>query len=43
MEPHDNGLGVRGLFYGEEGFRHFFTVKPVNGLEDLKGNEASCF
>ena len=37
MEPHDNGLGVRGLFYGEEGFRHFFTVKPVNGLEDLKG------
>ena len=37
MEPHDNGLGVRALFYGEEGFRHFFTVKPVNGLEDLKG------
>ena len=37
MEPHDNGLGVRGLFYGEEGFRHFFTVKEVNGLEDLKG------
>ena len=37
MEPHDNGLGVRGLFYGEEGFRHFFTVKPVTTLEDLKG------
>jgi len=37
MEPHDNGLGVRGLFYGEEGFRHFFTVKPVNTIEDLKG------
>ena len=37
MEPHDNGLGVRGLFYGEEGFRHFFTTKEVNGLEDLKG------
>lgn len=37
MEPHDNGLGVRGLFYGEEGFRHFFTVKEVKGLEDLKG------
>lgn len=37
MEPHDNGLGVRGLFYGEEGFRHFFTVKPISGLEDLKG------
>ncbi len=37
MEPHENGAGVRGLFYGEEGFRHFFTVKEVKGLEDLKG------
>ncbi|MDF2614634.1 MAG: C4-dicarboxylate transporter substrate-binding protein [Clostridia bacterium] len=37
VEPHENGSGVRGLFYGEEGFRHFFTVKPVNKLEDLKG------
>lgn len=37
MEPHDNGLGVRGLFYGEEGFRHFFFSKPVAGLDDLKG------
>ena len=34
---HDNGLGVRGLYYGEEGFRHFFTVKEVKGLDDLKG------
>ena len=37
MEPHDNGLGVRGLYYGEEGFRHFFTVKEIKGLEDLMG------
>lgn len=37
LEPHDTGLGVRGLFYGEEGFRHFFTVKEVKGLEDIKG------
>ncbi|MBN2220895.1 MAG: TRAP transporter substrate-binding protein [Vallitaleaceae bacterium] len=37
LEPHENGSGVRGLFYGEEGFRHFFTVKPVAGIEDLKG------
>lgn len=37
MEPHDNNLGVRGLFYGEEDFRHFFTVKEISGLEDLKG------
>lgn len=37
MEPHDNGLGVRGLFYGEEGFRHFFFSKDVKNLEDMKG------
>ena len=37
LEPHENGTGVRGLFYGEEGFRHFFTVKEIKGLEDLKG------
>ena len=28
-EPQELGLPVRGIFYGEEGFRHFFTVKPV--------------
>lgn len=37
LEPQENGAGVRGLFYGEEGFRHFFTVKEVKGLEDLAG------
>ena len=30
-------LGIRSLFYGEEGFRHFFTKNPVNSVEDLKG------
>lgn len=37
IEPHENGAGVRGLYYGEEGFRHFFFKDPVTGLEDLKG------
>lgn len=37
LEPHENGSGIRGLFYGEEGFRHFFTVKPISGMEDLAG------
>lgn len=37
LEPHENGTGVRGLFYGEEGFRHFFTVKEISGIEDLAG------
>lgn len=36
LEPYENGSGVRGLFYGEEGFRHFFTVDEISGMEDLK-------
>ena len=36
-EPQELGLPVRGIFYGEEGFRHFFTVKPVAGIEDFQG------
>ncbi|MCR5419408.1 MAG: TRAP transporter substrate-binding protein [Lachnospiraceae bacterium] len=36
-EPQENGAGVRGLFYGEEGFRHFFTAKEIKGIEDLAG------
>lgn len=33
----ENPLPIRGIFYGEEGFRHFFTVKPVRMMEDLTG------
>ena len=36
-EPVEQGLGVRGLFYGEEGFRHFFFKNEAKTLEDLKG------
>lgn len=36
-EPQTIGLPIRGIFYGEEGFRHFFTVKPVSSISDLKG------
>ena len=36
-EPVETGLGVRGLFYGEEGFRHFFFVNPAETIDDLKG------
>lgn len=35
-EPEELGLGVRGIYYGEEGFRHFFTKKEVAGIEDFK-------
>lgn len=37
LEPHELGLPMRGLAYGEEGFRHFFFKDEVKGLEDLKG------
>ena len=37
QEPSENGSGIRGLFYGEEGFRHFFSSKELTGIESLKG------
>lgn len=37
VEPSEKGKGVRGLFYGEEGFRHFFTREPITGIESFKG------
>lgn len=39
-EPKDLGLGIRGLYFQEEGFRNFFMVKEVNGIEDLKGKKS---
>ena len=36
-EPQELGLPVRGIFFGEEGFRHFFTRDPISGINDLKG------
>ena len=36
-EPSENGFGLRGLFLGEEGFRHFFSNKPIRDIDDLKG------
>ena len=37
LEPQEIGLPLRGLCYGEEGFRHFFFRNEAKGLEDLKG------
>ena len=37
LEPHENGSGVRGVFYGEEGFRHFFATAPLDSITDLNG------
>ena len=37
LEPQEVGLPLRGLCYGEEGFRHFFFKNEVTGLDSLKG------
>ena len=36
-EPYELGLGIKGLFYAEEGFRHFFSSSPLTSIEDLQG------
>ncbi len=38
-ESEELNLGVKGLYFGEEGFRHFFTVesKPITSPDDMKG------
>ncbi len=38
-EPSANGLGIQGLFYMEEGFRNYFFVDEVKGIEDLAGRK----
>lgn len=37
LEPVELDLGIRGLFYAEEGFRHFFGTKPLNSIKDMAG------
>ena len=36
-ELYEEGLGLHGLFLGEEGFRHIFCNKEVKSLDDLQG------
>ena len=36
-EPQQLGLPLRGLMYGEEGFRHFFFKNEVTDITSLKG------
>lgn len=34
-EPYEDKIGVLGLFYGEEGFRHFFATKNLTSPSDF--------
>ena len=36
-ESYEKKLGIRGLFFGEEGFRHFFATQPLTGINDFEG------
>lgn len=38
-EPYEKGVGVKGIFYAEEGFRHFFSVSKLNSISDLAGKK----
>lgn len=38
-EPYKAKIGVKGLFFMEEGFRHFFSTKPLNDIEDFEGEK----
>jgi len=38
-EPYELGIGIKGLCYAEEGFRHFFSTEPINKLSDLQGKK----
>lgn len=37
QEPYNLNIGVRGLYFSEEGFRHFFSTKKLNSIEDFAG------
>lgn len=38
-EPYLKGLGVKGLFYGQEGRRHFFSTRKIESPADLAGKK----
>ena len=38
-EPYELGLGVKGLFYAQEGLRHYFSTRKIEGVSDLRGRK----
>lgn len=37
LEPKEKGLNIIGLYYGEEGFRHLFSTKKLDSIQDFAG------
>ncbi len=42
-EPSSLSLNARGLFYGEEGYRNFFSVDEINSIYDLSGKKIRIY
>lgn len=38
-EPSEMGLGIKGLFFVEEGFRNFFVKDEISGIEGMKNKK----
>ena len=38
-EPSEMGLGIKGLFFVEEGFRNFFLKEEISGIEGMKNKK----
>lgn len=38
-EPYEKKVGVKGLFFTEEGFRHFFATKRLEKISDFAGEK----
>ena len=36
-EPLEAGLGMKGLYFAEEGFRHFFSTTKITSVKDFEG------
>ena len=38
-EPYEQQIGLKGIFFAEEGFRSFFTLNPIDGIGDFAGRK----
>ncbi len=38
-EPYEKELGLKGIFFAEQGFRSFLSVSPLGGIEDFEGKK----